>query len=63
MLSKSEQQLFELLAKKIELKEISEIIGKKEKTVLNKRTIIYQKLGLSDRLDLIEAARKLGVIE
>ena len=49
--------------KKIELKEISEIIGKKEKTVLNKRTIIYQKLGLSDRLDLIEAARKLGVIE
>lgn len=63
MLSKSEQQLFELLAKKIELKEISEIIGKKEKTILNKRTIIYQKLGLSDRLDLIEAARKLGVIE
>lgn len=62
-LSKGEQELFELFAKKIDIAEIQRILGKKEKTILNKRTAIYQKLGLGDRLDLIEAARTLGVIE
>ncbi|MCR5725097.1 MAG: response regulator transcription factor [Treponema sp.] len=62
-LSKSEQTLFELLAKKTDLAEIAAALGKKEKTILNKRTILYQKMGFHDRLDLAEAARKLGVIE
>ena len=44
-------------------REIAELLGKKEKTILNKRTIIYQKLGLADRLDLIEKAKILGIIE
>ena len=42
---------------------IAQITGKKEKTILNKRTLVYQKMELSDRLSLIEAARTLGIVE
>jgi len=62
-LSKSEQKIFEYLALKKEVKEIAEITGKSEKTVLNKRTMIYQKMDLSDRLSLIESAKILGIVE
>lgn len=30
---------------------------------LNKRTLVYQKMELSDRLSLIETARTLGIVE
>ena len=62
-LSKSEQQLFLFIAQKLELSEIARIMGKSEKTILNKRTMLYQKLKVHDRLDVIECARLLGVIE
>ena len=42
--------------------EIAELLGKSEKTVINQKSIIYQKLGIKDRLELLRAARKLGVI-
>jgi DNA-binding NarL/FixJ family response regulator len=61
-LSKSEQEVFALLAQKKKTDEIAKILGKKEKTVINQRTMIYQKLYLSDQLDLIDYAKKLGVI-
>lgn len=61
-LSKSEKELFLLLAQRKDIAEIAQSIGKSEKTVLNKRTILRQKLCLRDRLDLVEAARMLGVI-
>ncbi|MEL3905985.1 MAG: response regulator transcription factor [Treponema sp.] len=61
-LSKSEQEVFMLLAEKKKTSEIAKILGKKEKTVLNQRTIIYQKLYLEDTLELIDYAKKLGVI-
>lgn len=61
-LSKSEQEVFALLAQKKKTDEIAKILGKKEKTVINQRTMIYQKLYLSDQLELIDYAKKLGVI-
>ena len=42
--------------------EIAEALGKKEKTVANLRSLVYQKLDIHDRLDLIEFAKQLGVI-
>ena len=62
-LSKTEQKIFEYLALKKDVSEIAQITGKKEKTILNKRTLVYQKMELSDRLSLIEAARTLGIVE
>ena len=61
-LTKTEQELFALLAQKKETYEIAEILGKKEKTVANQKSMIYQKLGIRDRLDLIDIAKTLGVI-
>ncbi len=61
-LSKSEQEVFALLAQKKKTDEIAKILGKKEKTVINQRTMIYQKLYLEDALELIDYAKKLGVI-
>lgn len=61
-LTKKEQEVFQLLAQKKEVYEIAEILGKSEKTVINQRAIIYQKMAIRDRLELIEAAAQLGVI-
>ena len=60
-LTNSEQQVFYLLAQKKEPEEIAKTLGKSVKTVINQRSIIYQKLNISDRLDLIEYAEKLGL--
>ena len=62
MLSKKEQEVFKLLASGKTSKEIAEILGKAEKTIVNQRSNIYGKLDLHDRLDVIEAAQALGVI-
>ena len=61
-LSKSEQEVFALLAQKKKTGEIAKILGKKEKTVINQRTMIYQKLCLDDSIELIDYAKNLGVI-
>ncbi len=61
-LTKSEQEVFALLAQKKETYEISKILNKKEKTVINQRSIIYQKLNVHDRLELIEFAKNIGVL-
>lgn len=58
----SEQEVFALLAEKKEVDEIARILGKKEKTVQNQKSIIYQKLNIRDRLDLIEFAKNIGVL-
>ena len=60
-LTKSEQKVFYLLAQKKEPEEVAKALGKSIKTVINQRSIIYQKLNISDRLDLIEYAEKLGL--
>ncbi len=60
-LTKSEQKVFYLLAQKKEPEEVAKTLGKSIKTVINQRSIIYQKLNISDRLDLIEYAEKLGL--
>ena len=57
-----EQEVFLLLAQEKNTDEIADILGKSEKTVINQKSIIYQKLGIKDRLELLRAARKLGVI-
>lgn len=61
-LTKKEQETFFLLVQKKEIDEIAKIFGTSEKTVLNSRSLIYQKMQVKDRLELIEAARNLGVI-
>jgi len=61
-LTKKEQETFLFLAQKMETFEIAEKLGKSEKTVINQRAIIYQKMNLKDRLELVEAAKLLGVI-
>ncbi len=61
-LTKSEQEVFSLLAQKKEIDEIAKMLSKKEKTVANQRSIIYQKLNVHDRLELIEFAKNIGVL-
>lgn len=61
-LTKKEQETFLLLVQKKEIDEIADIFGISEKTVYNSRSIIYQKMQVKDRLELIEAAKILGVI-
>jgi len=61
-LTKKEQEVFLLLAQKKETYEISSLLGKSEKTVINQRSIIYQKMQIQDRLELMESAKMLGII-
>jgi len=61
-LTKKEQALFELLATKKDVYEAAEILHTSLKTIQNKKSIIYQKMNIKDRLDLVEAAKLLGVI-
>ncbi len=61
-LTKKEQEVFELLAKMRDVSEVAEALNKSLKTIQNKKTIIYQKMNVQDRLELVEAAKLLGVI-
>lgn len=61
-LSKKEQEVFLLLAEKKDIFEVAKTLNKSEKTILNQRTAIFQKMNISDRLELIEKAKILGVI-
>ena len=61
-LTKAEQEVFSLLAQRKEVREIAKILRKKEKTVQNQKSIIYQKLNVRDRLELIEFAKYVGVL-
>lgn len=61
MLSPKEKDVFRLLAQKRDVREIAQTLGKSKKTVENQRTAIYAKMDLHDRLDVMEAARRLGV--
>ena len=61
-LTKKEQELFELLAQKKDINEAADILHKSQKTIQNQKSIIYQKMNLRDRLELVDAARQLGVI-
>ncbi len=61
-LTKKEQEVFEMLAHKIEDEEIAAKLNKSIKTIQNKKTLIYKKMNVKDRLELVEAARVLGVI-
>jgi len=61
-LTKKEQELFAILAQKKDVYEAAEILHKSQKTVQNQKSIIYQKMNVQDRLELVEAAKLLGVI-
>lgn len=61
-LTKKEQELFVLLAQKKDIYEAAVILGKSQKTIQNQKSIIYQKMNLKDRLELVDAAKLLGVI-
>jgi len=62
LLTPKEQEVFHLLAQEYSNEEIAKLTGKTLKTVLNQKTQIYQKLQVNDRLSLIRAAKKIGVI-
>ena len=62
MLTKKEQEVFALLAQKKDVDEIAQTVGKSVKTIQNKKSLIYQKMNVKDRLELVEAAKLLGVI-
>ena len=61
-LTKKEQELFKLLAQKKDVYEAAEILHKSIKTIQNQKSIIFQKMNLQDRLELVDAAKLLGVI-
>lgn len=61
-LTPKEQEIFLYLAQEKDIYEIAEILGKSHKTVANQKSIIYQKMNIADRLDVIRMAKKLGVI-
>lgn len=61
-LSDKDKTLFNLLATKLEIGEIAKQLGVSEKTISNRRSILYSKMNIRDRLELIEKAKTLGVI-
>jgi len=61
-LSDKDKTLFNLLASKMEIVEIAKQLGVSEKTISNRRSILYAKMNIKDRLELIEKAKTLGVI-
>lgn len=61
-LTPKEKEVFEYLAKGMNVKEVAFRLKKKTKTVENQRTSLYQKLGLKDKHELIELAKNLGII-
>ena len=61
-LTKKEQELFAILAQKKDVYEAAEILHKSQKTIQNQKSIIFQKMNVQDRLELVEAAKLLGVI-
>lgn len=61
-LTQKEQEVFMYLAQEKDIYEISKILGKSDKTVANQKSLVYQKMNIADRLDVIRMAKKLGVI-
>lgn len=62
MLTQKEQEVFALLAQKKDVDEVADLLNKSVKTIQNKKSLIYQKMNVKDRLELVEAAKLLGVI-
>lgn len=61
-LTKGEKQIFELVANQKNTEEIANILGKAPKTVRNQISLIYQKMNLTGRTELVKAAKTLGVV-
>ena len=61
-LTPKEKEIFLLCAKGFSTAKIAEQTNKKESTVKNQRTAIYQKLGCTDRYELNQAAKDLGLV-
>ncbi len=60
-LSPREIEVLALVGQGLSIKEIAQILGRSVKTIDNHRHSIGQKLGMSDRLELAEAAREAGL--
>jgi len=61
-LTRREQEIFEHLARGERPELIASSLGLSVHTVENYRTSIYEKLGGGDRLDLVNYARRLGLV-
>ena len=62
-LSPREQEVLKLIAEAHTNKQIAEILGLSEKTVESHRSNILNKLGMSDRVELVRYAVRRGLIE
>lgn len=60
-LTASEKEIFDLAAGQKTNNEIAGILGKSEKNIRNKISVIYQKMNLDGRMELLRAAKILGV--
>lgn len=61
-LTRREQEIFSVLANGKTIEEAAKKLGLSGRTVENHRGRIYQKLGLADRHELINYARRLGLV-
>lgn len=61
-LTQKEKDVFYYLSQKKDVDEIAKTLGKSEKTVINQKSIIYSKMNIRDRLELLEDAKLLGLI-
>lgn len=61
-LTKAEKQIFELVANNKNTDEIATQLKKSAKTVRNQISEIYQKMSFSSRTEIVNAAKKLGVV-
>ena len=62
MLTKKEQEVFSFFFQKKDVDEVADVLNKSVKTIQNKKSLIFQKMNVKDRLELVEAAKLLGVI-
>ncbi len=61
-LTRREQEIFEHIARGENVEDISHALNINIHTVENHRTAVFSKLGLKDRLDVVNYARKLGLV-
>jgi len=61
-LSPREFEVFRLLAEGLSIEDIASILNISQKTTANYQTILKQKLGISNAVELVRMAMKHGVI-
>lgn len=61
LLSAKEKEVFDLIARRMDVAQIARRLGKSVKTVENQRAAAYAKMNVHDRLEAVEAGKVLGL--